>query len=335
MPFLATNSLSRSLILGLGVLLSAVPRAAPQQEPGASNEETVASLAAGRVVIAVVKGAILVGTVENPIEADTHPPIPVAIGSQRVGVILGAVRWSSPSSQREIARLDEDLPHLHSTAVTQTPHLTVEASGAVASDLESVGRGMLDRLNEVAQDLHSKVDLPANEPLAELIIADYFPSYGPEVWQLAYGMKQQEETPGYFTTRVLLPSYVQLWPPEKGQPKTLVEFAYPPENPPPTLLDLLKQKDPRLQGLIASDAKMAGVARLLLSGDSNKIPPADGTQFLRAALDAIEPPKARETMAMIDQDNGISWILRPPHEEPLPGLVPTRPPDAPSLLHPQ
>jgi hypothetical protein len=335
MALLAVNSVSRNAILGLALLLAAaVPGAAPQQEPGASNEETVASLAAGRVVIAVVKGAILVGTVENPIEADTHPPIPVAIGSQRVGVILGAVRWSSPSTQREIARLDEDLPHMHSTAVTQTPHLTVGATGAEASDLEMVGRGMLDRLNEVAQDLHSKVDMPANEPLAELIIADYFPSYGPEVWQLAYGMKQQEETPGYFTTRVLLPSYVQLWPPEKGQPKTLVEFAYPPENPPPTLLDLLKQKDPRLQSLIASDAKMAGVARLLLSGDSNKVLPADATQFLRAALDAIEPPKARETMAMIDEENGISWILSPPREQPLPGVAPARPPDAPSLLHP-
>ena len=258
-------------------MLAAIAGAAPQQEPGAANEETVASLAAGRVVIAVVKGAILVGTVENPIEADTHPPIPVAIGSERVGVILGAVRWSSPSTQREIARLDEDLPHLHSRAVTQAPHLTTEASGAEASDLEMVGRGMLDRLNEVAQDLHSKVDLPANEPLAELIVADYFPSYGPEVWQLAYGMKQQEETPGYFTTRVLLPSYVQLWPPEKGQAKTLIEFAYPPENPPPALLDLLKSKDARLQGMIASDAKMAGVARLLLSGDSNKRLPADAT----------------------------------------------------------
>ena len=334
MPHLAAHPVSRSAIFALGLLLAAVSGAAPPQEPGASNEETVASLAAGRVVIAVVKGAILVGTVENPIEADTHPPVPVAIGSERIGVILGAVRWSSPSSQREIARLDEDLPHLHSTAVTPTPHLTVEASGSEASDLESVGRGMLDRLNEVAQDLHSKVDLPVNEPLAELIIADYFPSYGAEVWKLAYGMKQQEETPGYFTTRVLLPSYVQLWPPEKGQLKTLVEFSYPPENPPPTLLDLLKQKDPRLQGLIASDTKMAAVARLLLAGESNKIPPADATQFLRAALDTIEPPKSRETMALIDEQNGISWVLPPPREQPLPGIAPARPPEAPSLMHP-
>jgi hypothetical protein len=334
MPSIATRSLSPSAVAGLIAFLLASPRIHPQQEPGASNEETVASLAAGRVVIAVVKGAILIGTVENPIEADTRPPIPVQIASERMGVILGAVRWSSPSSQREIARLDEDLPHLRSTAVTQTPHLATEPTVGEASDLEIVGRGLLDRLNEVAQDLHGKVDLPANEPLAELILADYFTGYGPEVWQLTYGMKQQEQTPGYWTTRVLLPTYVQMYPPEKGQPRTLIEIAYPPENPPPTVLELLRQKDPRLQSLVASDAKMAGVARLLLAGESNKILPADATQFLRAVLDSLAPPATREVMAMVSEEEGFSWILPPPQEQPLPNTAPNRPPEAPSLLHP-
>src|SRR5579863_6878559 len=80
-------------------LLFLAPQAVGQDKTGAANEETVASLAAGRVVIVVVKGAILIGTIENPIEADSRPPTPVAIGSERVGVILGTVRWSSPSSQ--------------------------------------------------------------------------------------------------------------------------------------------------------------------------------------------------------------------------------------------
>ncbi len=315
-------------------LLAAAPRAAAQEQATAPTEETVASLAAGRVVIAVVKGAILVGTIENPIEADTHPPTPVAIGSARLGVILGAVRWSSPSSRQEIARLDEDLPHLHSRAITQAPHLTAEPVGAEATDLEVVGQGLLDRLNEVAQNLHDKVDLPVNEPLTELILAGYQTGYGPEVWHLAYAMKQREEQPGYFTTRVLLPSYVQFWPPEKGQPRTLIEFAYPPENPPTTLLELLRQKDPRLQKLIAADPKMAEVAAHLLAGESNKALPADATQFLRAALDAIAPPNARETMAIITELDGFAWILQPPAETPLPGLRPARPNDAPSLLHP-
>jgi hypothetical protein len=315
-------------------LLFAAPLATAQDPANTPNEETVASLSAGRVVVAVVKGAVLIGTIESPIEADTHPPTPVAIGSVRVGVILGAVRWSSPSSQREIARLDEDLPHLRSRAVTQAPHLGSDPGGTEATDLEMVGQGLLDRLNEVAQDLHARVDLPPKEPLAELILAGYATGYGPEVWQLAYPMKQMEATPGYWTTRVLLPSYVQLWPPEKGQPRTLMEFAYPPESAPPTLLDLLRQKDPRLEKLISSDAKMAEVARLFLQGDSSKILPPDATQFLRAALDAIAPSDTRETMAIIREEEGFAWVLAPPRETALPGIQPTRPADAPSLLHP-
>jgi hypothetical protein len=327
------ESLANPAILAFAILLAA-PGAAAQNQAGAPNEETVASLAAGRVVVAVVKGAILIGTIENPIEPDTHPPTPVAIGGERAGVILGAVRWSSPSSQQEIARLDEDLPHLHSREVSQSPQLGPDPTGLEATDLEAVGRGLLDRLNEVAANLHEKVDLPANEPLAELILVGYQPGYGPEVWHLAYAMKQREEEPGYWTTRVLLPSYVQLWPPEKGQPHTLIEFAYPPENAPPTVLDLLRQKDPRLEKLISSDPKMAGAARLFLSGDSAKLLQADATQFLRAALDAIAPPNTRETMAVITEENGFAWILAPPAEKRLLKDQPGRPADAPSLLHP-
>jgi hypothetical protein len=333
LPKLAVTDYSLGAMLAIA-LSFAVPQAAAQDPSNAPNEETVASLSAGRVIVAVVKGAVLIGTIENPIEADTHPPTPVAIGSVRVGVILGAVRWSSPSSHREIARLDEDLPHLRSRAVTQAPHLGSDPAGTEATDLEMVGQGLLQRLNEVAQDLHAKVDLPAKEPLAELILAGYATAYGPEVWQLDYPMKQMEATPGYWSTRVLLPSYVQFWPPEKGQPHTLMEFAYPPESAPPTLLDLLRQKDPRLEKLITSDAKMAEVARLFLQGESNKILPADATQFLRAALDAIAPPNTRETMAIINEENGFAWVLAPPLEASLPGTQPERPPDAPSLLHP-
>jgi hypothetical protein len=324
-------SLAPALALAL---LTATPHTRAQDQPATPVEETVASLSAGRVVIAVVKGAIIVGTVENPIEADTRPPIPVPIGSERVGVILGAARWSSPSSRQEIARLDEDLPHLHSGAVTQTPHLTIESTSEEATDLEAIGKGLLDRLNDVAQNLHDKVDLPENEPLTELILAGYQSGYGPEVWHLAYSMKQREETPGYFTTRVLLPSYTQFWPPEKGQPRTLIEFSYPPENPPAPLLDLLRQKDPSVQKLISSDPKMAAVAARFLAGESAKVSAADAAQFLRAALDAIAPPNVRETMAIIDEEDGFSWILPPPKEAPLPGFTPTRPSDAPSLLHP-
>ncbi|HEX4076817.1 MAG TPA: hypothetical protein VHX49_15565 [Candidatus Acidoferrales bacterium] len=306
------------------------------QQQGTPTDEVVANLAAGRVVIAVVKDAILVGTVEDPIEAGSHPPIPVPISTDHVGVVLGAVDWLSPSSHQELARLDQELPHLRSHLVTQGPHIAGAGGGGgdEATDIEAVGQGLLERLDQVVPDLHEKLDLPDAEPIAELIVVDYLPSYGPEVWQLSYGFQQEEEDNDYWTTRVQRPGYLQFWPPEKGQPKTLVEFSYPPDSPPPSLLELLRNHDPRLAKVTASDPKMAAVANRLLQGESNKVNLTDATQFLRAALDAIAPPNARETMASISEEDGFAWILAPPSEPRPPTAQQDRPAGAPSLATP-
>jgi hypothetical protein len=322
----------------LAVSLVAFARpAAAQEQPGAPVEETVANLAAGRVVIAVVKDAILVATVENPIEAQTRPPEPVPIASTRVGVILGAVDWFSPSTQQEIARLDRELPHLRGPVVAELPHLGAVKGGGEASDIEAIGQGLFERLNQVAQGLHAQVDLPPDEPLAELIVVGYLAGYGAEVWQLSYGIKQVQETGDYWTTHAVRPTFLQVWPPEQGQPRTLVEFSYPSDNAPVPLLELMRKKDPRLQKIIPSDPKMAEVAARFLDGTSNKVLAADATQFLRAALDAIAPPNARETMASIKEDTGFSWILPPPPEPKAPeGSQPQQPSDSdrPTLAKP-
>ena len=123
---------------------------------------------------------------------------------------------------------------------------------------EVIGQGLLERLSEVAQNLHGKLNLSENEPLTELIIAGYLPGYGPDIWTLTYQIQQQEQDQDYWTTRVLRPSYLQFWPPEKGQPRTLLEFSYPSDHAPTPLLELLRQKDPRIEQVVRSDPKMAG-----------------------------------------------------------------------------
>jgi hypothetical protein len=333
------HSLWIALALTLGVLLGVGPvpppvLARPAQQPGTPTDEIVANLAAGRVVIAVVKEAILVGTVENPIEAGSHPPIPVPIATDRLGIVLGAVDWLSPSSHQQLARLDLELPRLRSHLVAPSPHIGAVQGGDEATDIEAIGQGLLERLDQVAPDLHSKVDLADGQPLAELIVVDYLPGYGPEVWQLSYGIEQEEQDNDYWTTRVLRPAYLQFWPPEKGQPRTLVEFTYPTDNASPALLELLRQGDPRLEKITSSDPKMAAVANRLLQGESNKISAADATQFLRAALDAIAPANARETMASISEENGFAWILAPPPEPKSALPNEERPADAPTLMGP-
>jgi hypothetical protein len=310
------------------------PPAAAQQVQDVPSEEIVVNFAAGRVVIAVVKDAILIGTIEEKIEMQTHPPIPMAMNRTRAGILLGAVDWFSPSSQLQLARLDTELPHLHGHFNAPGPHVNQVAPTAEASDIESVGQNLYERMNAVVGNLHGKLDWPQDEPVAELILADYIQGYGPEVWQLTFTLKQEMQRLDYYDTHVSHPAYLQSWPPEKGQPHTLIEFQYPPEKATPTLLDLLRRKDLRLEKICASDAKMREVADRLLEGQSSKIIAADATQFLRAALAVLTPQDARQTMAIIGIETGFDWILRPP-PEPKRGnqqAEQERPADAPSLL---
>src|ERR1700723_2733660 len=138
----ANNSIARIaalLILAVALTLSARPTAA-QQVQDVPTEEVVVNFAAGRVVIAVVKDAILIGTIENQIEPQTHPPIPVQMNGRRAGILLGAVDWFSPSSQLQLARLDTELPHLHGHFAVSGPHISQVQTTAEASDIESVGQ---------------------------------------------------------------------------------------------------------------------------------------------------------------------------------------------------
>lgn len=322
------------ILLPAAALLCA-STAAETQEPGPDTptEEIVANLAAGRVVIAVVKDAILIGTVENPLEPGTRPPIPVAAAGERAEVFLGPVEWFSPTSRQELARLDRELPRLHSRLIASSPHLAPGA-GAEAQDIESIGQGLLERLSGLAQQLHSELHVPPEQPFAELLVADYIEGYGPEVWELAYGIQQEPERGDYWSTTVPHPRYTQLWPPEKGRPQTLVEIHYPLDDSLPNVLDLLRRNDPRLGHVISGDPKSAEAAEALLNGQSGKVLAASATPFLQAALPAIAPPHARYTLAIIRLAAGFDYIVAPPPEPKKPGEQKQRPPGAPSLIKP-
>lgn len=307
-------------------------RTTAQDDSQQTVEEVVVNQAAGRVVIAVVKHAILIATAENPIEPGTHPPIPTQVSSMRAGIVLGADEWASPSLQKDLGRLDQELPHLNSPSAADTPTLGGAVPNTEASDIESIGKPVRERLAELAGNIHNRLDWPANSPVAQLVLADYAANYGAEVWQLTYSMEQEQQHGDYWVTNIDGPVYLQIWPPEKGQPHTLMEFDFPQKDAPPSLLDLLKQKDPRLESLIQGDRTMANTANQLLTGDSLKIPATDATQFLRAAMAAITAGNVPQTMAIIRDENGFDWVLRAP-AEPKPPKG-TRSPGAPSLANP-
>jgi hypothetical protein len=324
-----------ALCLGISIF----PRCVSAQETFMQpSQEIVVNLAAGRVMIAVVKDAILIGTIENPVEPGARPPTPVELASLRAGIVLGADQWLSPATRQELALFDRELPHMRRSVASATalgPHLQAAAGGGEATDIESYGQGMLERLNALAGEFHNKLAIGPDEPIAEVIFADYLPGYGPEVWQFSFTIEQTlTEHEDYWNTRVKRPLYEQIYPREKKQPKTLMEFDYPAIGSSLTVLDLLRQKDPRLQGLISSDAKMAEVADRLLAGESNKVLAVDAIQFFRAAMDAITPKDARQTMAVIRPEAGFQWVLQPPVEAPPPGQQKPREAGAPSLASP-
>jgi hypothetical protein len=324
------KTILRLFAVALLLALACLPALAQESE---STEEVVANLAAGRVLIAITKDGIVIATLENKVEPDTRPPLIVPLAGRRAAVLMGAFNWVAPGAGTSLARLDKELPKLRANTVSaSTPHLQQGNAGGEAQDIEIIGKGLLERLSEVVRQLHTQIAQPAGEPLVVLLIADYVEGYGPEVWELSYPSEQEPLRGDFWRTRVLPPRYDQLWPPEKGQPRTLIEKHYPPDDSSPPLLELLRGGDARLARIRTADARMSAVAGLLTDGQSQKCESADMLQFLRASLDAIAPPGATQLVAVISEQQGVGWVLAPPAEPKKPGEA--RPPGAPTLVKP-
>ncbi len=273
-----------------------------------AGQEIVANLAAGRVVIYIAKDGIAIAANETRVEADSRPPLLVQLSARRVAILLGAAEWVLPGSGRPPLRLDLELPRALANPTLAGPRLQQEQT----SDLEPLGLALLEPLRTVVPQLTRKMDLGADDPLVEMLVVGYVEEYGPEVWLLKYRLVQEPLRGDYWKSRVLRPSYTQLYPPEKGQPRTLVEVRYPPEDVGPALLELLQQSDARLTPLRTSNAQAARASEKLAHGESNKALIDDAVVFLRASLDAIALPNTLQIVGVISEKRGFEWVLAPP-----------------------
>jgi hypothetical protein len=291
-------------------------------------QEVVANLAAGRVAVLVAKGGIVIATAESKLEAGTLPPLIVPLNYFRVAVLMGPAEWVWPGGGRPPVRLDVEMLH----AIGPTSASRKRALGAYAStDIEEIGLGFLDPLRAVAGQLHGRLKLNPEEPFFEMLLADYAPDYGPEVWSLRYRVTQEELRGGYYSTMVHRPEYVQLYPPNKGQPKTLVETRYPTGSADqPAILDLLKGNDPRLAALRGADPGLARAAAGIERGESQRIPVGDGLEFVRAAFQSVTPRDARQMIVVISEEKGLGWVIGQSDFALPPGLAPDA--GAPTLL---
>jgi hypothetical protein len=200
-------------------------------------------------------------------------------------------------------------------------------------DLELIGAAFLERLRPLVSQLHHKIDLGAEEPLLTVVVIGFAPQhYGPEIWEVEYRVEQQEVATRaeYWQTRLLRPRFTQLYPPEKHQPRTLVEVRYPANLSDPPLAGLIQANAPFIARLRGSDVRFAKVVEQIDKGQAHKANPADASNFLRAVLPQLAG-NASFFLGNFEEQRGFSWIVPP--DEPLekPSEDKNRPPDAPTL----
>jgi hypothetical protein len=310
------------------------PAAAFAQE--ASDQEVAVNLAEGSVIVLAAKDGIILATIDTHNELDSKPPAIAILSAERMGVMLGAVEWLRPDSGDKPIRLDKEF-HALAAAALNTAGQPRDPEGS-ASDIESIGIAVLERLRQVAGLLHHKINVAEDEPVLRIVLAGNQRDYGPEAWTIDYFIRQDALGNGFWRTRVQRPSYYQLYPPEKGKPHTLAEVRYPPENrakDAPELLDLLQQNDPRLATIRASNANVTKSVNLVVDGQSQKSAAASDVDFLKAALTTVAPQGARLSMGVVDFDRGFQWAVQPPEAPPAEAETPSEKtpeePERPSL----
>jgi hypothetical protein len=312
-----------TLLLAIG--LSAV-------SASAQEDEIVANLAGGRVIIHVAADGIVFGAIDHPLEAKSVPPRVAAIGSSHVGVFFGASEWQVPAQPRPI-RLDRDVGDLRSSAT-----YTYRPPDAGDPDLELIGIGFLEKLRPLVSQLHHKIDLKPDEPLVEIVLIGYAPQgYGPEVWVLDYRAEQKNVSANsdFWQTNILRPQFTQLYPPEKHQAKTLIEARFPTGLETTPLVGLIQANDPRIAQLRSSEPRFAKVVEHIERGQANKVTMQDAGDFLRATLPLLAGD-AKFIEGEVGENGGFQWIVPP--EEPREKIKQTeaedkdRPPDAPTLM---
>ena len=293
----------------------------------AQEDEIVANLAGGRVIILPARDTLIFGAIDQPLEAKSVPPRVAALGPEHIGILFGASEWQITAQPRPI-RLDRDVPEMRPPGknVYRPPD-----SGE--PDLEAIGVAFLEKLRPLVSSLHHKFDLKPEDPIFQIVLIGYPRSYGPEVWLVEY-RAEQESVGGateYWQTHIQRPRFTQLYPPEKHEAKTVVEVNFPADPQPVPLMGLIQSGDPRIAQVRNADPKFAKVVELLERGQANKVNPDDAADFLRAVLTVLAG-KSPFIEGKMEESRGFQWIVQPQEPVEKAKQDQDRPPDAPTLV---
>lgn len=291
------------------------------------EDEIVANLAGGRVIVHVAKEVIVFAAFDQPVERNSTPPRVMDLDATHIGVLFGASEWRVPADPKPV-RLDRNFQRLGK----RDPRYEA-APGEMEPDLETMGTAFLETLHPLVSQLHHKLDFTPDETFFQVVIIGYAPNgYGPEVWVAEYHI-EQELVPArgeYWQTHIRRPRFTQLYPPEKHAPRTLVESRYPADAQGPTLLDLIKGNDPRITQLGSAQPRFEKVLENIRGGQAQKAVAADSVDFMKAVLPVISGG-ASFVLGTIDERRGFEWIIPP--DEPVEKVQEDkdRPPEAPTL----
>jgi hypothetical protein len=291
------------------------------------EDEIVANLAGGHVIVHVARELIVFAAWDQPVEKNSIPPRVMDLDATHIGVLFGASEWQIPADPKPV-RLDR-----HFQRVGKRDPRYESAPGEMDPDLETIGTAFLETLHPLVSQLHHKLDFTPEETFFQVVIIGYAPnSYGPEVWSAEYHIEQElVPTRGeYWQTRILRPRFTQLYPPEKHAPRTLVESRYPPDAKGPTLLELIKSNDPRIAQLGSAQPRFEKVLENIRGGQAQKADAADSVGFMKAVL-PLTSGGASFVLGTMDERRGFEWVVPP--LEPLEKVQEdkNRPPEAPTL----
>jgi hypothetical protein len=311
------------LLLTLAVAIAA-PAIAQDKD-----DEIVATLSGGRVIVHATRESVSFIAIDEPIEAGSPPPRVMSLDNRHVAVLFGSSEWRIPADPNPI-RMDKDYKRIGSI----DPRYQGTYNGEAEPDLETMAVSFLEKLTPLAARLHHKLDFPPDQPLLELVMIGFGPhDYGPEVWTVEFRMTQTmvASRGEYWQTRVLRPRFTQIYPPEKKAPRKLVETCYPGECKGPELQQLLEGNEPTLEKLARSDPKFFKAVDLISKGQAQKAVAPDTAAFLRAAVPLLYTGK-RFVMGTFEEEHGFDWVVPP--DEPVEKAKKddkSRPPEAPSL----
>lgn len=325
-PAAPRNSLRVRALPVLVFLVAFLAAANPVFAQG-QEDEIVANLAGGRVIVHVARDLIIFAAIDHPVEQNSVPPRVLDLDGAHIGVLLGASEWRIPADPKPI-RLDRNFQRTRG----RDPRYQTDP-GEAEPDLETIGTAFLEKLRPLVSQLHHKLDFSPDDAILQLAIIGFAPAdYGPEVWVAEFHIEQEMiATRGeYWQTRILRPRFTQLYPPEKHAPRKLVETRYPANAKGPTLAEMIQSNDPLITPLAAREPRFEKVVENLRAGQANKAVPADSVDFMRAVLPLIAG-NARFIMGTIEERRGFEWVVPP--DEPIEKAEEdkNRPPEAPTL----